>query len=106
MSSTPDHGLDAIRAAARLARLDTTPAEEAELCAAVARVLAHFATLQDVPVAGVEPLCTPADHEPHAGGALRPGEVEPSLPRELLLELAPEHDGACYRVPKAVGGAE
>lgn len=106
MSSKPEQGPDAIRAAARLARLDTSPAEEAELCAAVARVLGHFATLQDVPVAGVEPMRTPADHERRTDGALRSGDVQPSLPRERLLELAPAHDDACYRVPKAVGGGE
>lgn len=105
MTDTPDQGIEAIRAAARLARLDTSPAEEEALCTAVARMLQHFAALQTVPVDGVEALRTPADLDARQRGSLRPDETRPSLPRETLLALAPRHDDEHYRVPKAVGGA-
>jgi aspartyl/glutamyl-tRNA(Asn/Gln) amidotransferase C subunit len=97
-----------LRNAAHLARLDLAEEEAVVLCGEVARILEHFAALQAVPVAGVEPCYTAVGTRglPPAPD-LREDNAQASLPRAALLELAPQTqpDDEFYRVPKAIGGA-
>ena len=90
--------LEAVRSAARLARLELTEDEARAVAPQLDAILTAFAALADVPVEGLEPLVTP--HPPE--DALRPDEPAPSLPAEHLLENAPEVQGAHYRTPRAV----
>jgi aspartyl-tRNA(Asn)/glutamyl-tRNA(Gln) amidotransferase subunit C len=101
MSQAPDPAtLQALRDAARLARLELRGEEAERLCADVARILAHFELLQQVDVLGCEPMVAPLE----ARGTLREGGPAESLPREELLARAPNTDGEHFLVAKAIGG--
>ena len=95
-----DPDQDLLQRVARLARLDLSPEEQAELGPQFGRILTHFETLASVPVDGLRPLAAP---ELETEG-LRADEERPSWPRERLLEGAPEPLDGHYGVPKTVGG--
>lgn len=93
-----DDPLEAVRSAARLARLELSEAEARVAAPQLDAILTAFAALAEVPVEGLEPLV--AAHPPEDG--LRPDEPAASLSATRLLENAPDVEGPLYRTPRAV----
>ena len=89
-----------VRHVARLARLALSPEEEERLAAQLGNVLGYIERLNSVDVSGVEPLSFAGDER--AGLPLREDEPRPSLPREKVLEQAPQHDGQSFLVPRII----
>ena len=87
-----------VRHVARLARLQLSPEEEERFAAQLAHVLEYIERLAGVDVSGVEPLAFAGDAE--AGLQLRADETRPGLPREQVLEQAPQADGQAFLVPR------
>jgi aspartyl-tRNA(Asn)/glutamyl-tRNA(Gln) amidotransferase subunit C len=89
-----------VRHVARLARLALSPDEEERLVAQLGHVLEYIERLSVVDVAGVEPLGFAGDTA--AALPLRGDEPRPSLPREKVLEQAPQADGQAFVVPRII----
>jgi aspartyl-tRNA(Asn)/glutamyl-tRNA(Gln) amidotransferase subunit C len=85
---------------ARLARLELNSEEKDLFARQLAGILAYAEQIQRIPTEGVEPTS-------HAGdaAALRDDEVQPSLPREASLAVAPDADVAAglFKVPRVLG---
>lgn len=87
-----------VRKIALLARLRLSEAELARYAQQLSAVLNYAARLQEVdtsdipPTATVLPLTAP----------LRPDEVRPSSPPELLLSNAPSSEAGMFRVPRVL----
>jgi aspartyl-tRNA(Asn)/glutamyl-tRNA(Gln) amidotransferase subunit C len=94
--------LETVRRVASLARLALTEAETKAFAGQFARTLEHFQVLAKLDVDGVE-ATTGA---PGLVDVTRPDVPRPSLAPDLVLDAAPERDGAFYAVPKTVGGDE
>ena len=88
-----------VRHVARLARLALSPEEEERYAAQLQHVLEYIERLMAVDIAGVEPLSFAGDV---SAMPLRDDVVQPSLPREKVLEEAPEHDGQAFVVPRII----
>lgn len=97
MEQAPDP-LERVRTAARLARLGLEPAEEQALARELEGILSTYSALTEVDVTGLEPLLGP--HPPR--DATRADEPRASLPREVLLDNAAEHEDGHYKVPRAI----
>jgi len=89
-----------VRHVARLARLALSPEEEERFAAQLGHVLEYIERLSAVDVSGVEPLSFAGDEK--AGLTLRDDAPVPSLPREKVLEQAPQQDGKAFVVPRII----
>ena len=98
MDAPSDDPLLAVRRAAELARLELTDEEAEALGPEFGRILAAFEALARWPLPDDAP---PAAPDP---GRTRPDEPRPSLPREDLLDRAPEPRDGFFGVPKTIGG--
>ena len=81
-----------------LSRLELTPQEREQAKSELGAVIGYVAKLSEVDTQGLPALSHPLG----AVNRFREDEVEPSLPRELLLRGAPERDEQCYQVPQTV----
>lgn len=81
---------------AKLARLQLTDDEEAQLAAQLGQILTHAARVGEVAAAEVPPTASPI---PRAN-VYRDDIPEPSLPVDEALRNAPERDGDRFRVPR------
>lgn len=88
-----------VEKASQLARLRLTSEELDHLAPQVAEVVAYVEQLSEVDTEGVEPMA----HGVELTNVLREDVVQPSLPREAVLENAPRHDKAGFRVPAVLG---
>jgi aspartyl-tRNA(Asn)/glutamyl-tRNA(Gln) amidotransferase subunit C len=86
---------------AKLARLELTPAEVERFGAQLGALLDHVKMLEALPTAGV---AATAQVIPSTG-VMRDDVVRPSLPREVVLDAAPQRQGAYFRVPSILGGS-
>lgn len=84
---------------ARLAQLSLSEDERKGFARQLDEVLAYAEAIQAIDTEGVPPMS-------HAGQAagLRPDEPCPGLPRERVLEAAPDAAAGLYRVPRIIGG--
>ena len=82
----------------RLARLSVPDDERAALKLDLSKVLAFVDQLRSVDVEGVGELTRPVT----PSGAERPDRLEPSLPREQALALAPAVADGFFQVPRTV----
>jgi len=89
-----------VRHVARLARLAVSPEEEERFAAQLGHVLEYIERLSAVDVSGVEPLSFAGDAQ--AKLAVRDDVPRPSLPREKVLEQAPQHDSQAFLVPRII----
>ena len=89
-----------VRHVARLARLALSPEEEERFSAQLGHVLEYIERLIRVDVSGVEPLSFAGDEK--AGLPLREDVPHQSLPRELVLAQAPQHDSEAFVVPRII----
>lgn len=80
---------------ARLARLQLAESEIAPIARELSAVLDHIANIATLDLDEV----APTSHVVEMTGALRPDEVLPCLPRELLLSQAPAASADGFLVP-------
>ena len=80
---------------ARLARLELTEDEVTQMSAELSDVLRHIEKIGELDLDGVPPTT----HVVEVGNALRPDEVEPSLPCEVALANAPAVADGGFLVP-------
>ena len=90
---------------ADLANLDLTETERIRMEKDLNAILDYVDQLSELDTANIEPMAqvaqiarlttAPAD-------ALRPDELRECLPRESVMQSAPQSDGAFFRVPKVI----
>ena len=84
---------------ARLARLDVTPDELERMTAQLDGMLEHFADIDALDLAEVEPMTQPYP----LVNVFRPDVVQPSLDRDEVLAAAPSAEDGRFRVPPIIG---
>ena len=84
---------------ARLARLDVTPEEIERMTAQLDGMLEHFADIDALDLAAVEPMTQPYP----LVNVLRPDVVQPGLDRDEVLAAAPQAEDGRFRVPPIIG---
>jgi aspartyl-tRNA(Asn)/glutamyl-tRNA(Gln) amidotransferase subunit C len=91
-------GPDDIRRLCRLARLEITPAEMADVSAKLSSIVAMVGELQAVATDGVTPMAHPLDRPQR----LRPDAVTEVDRHELYQQNAPLVERDLYLVPKVI----
>lgn len=86
---------DQVLHVARLARLALTEPEVDRMADELSVVLDHVDRIRELDLDGVPPT----SHVIEVGNVLRADEPTPSLPRELVLEQAPEPVDGSFGVP-------
>jgi len=89
---------DEVRHVARLARLELSEEEVARLTQQLGEILPAARRLQELDTEGVDPTFYPLPLR----NVFRPDEVRPSLPRERVLQNAPEVEADMFRVPRII----
>ena len=87
---------DDVRHVGKLARIALADDEIEAYRPQMASILGYVSRLQEVDLAGVQPLANPLE----ATNILRVDEVTPGLSREAALESAPKTDGTYFLVPE------
>ncbi|MGA1755401.1 MAG: Asp-tRNA(Asn)/Glu-tRNA(Gln) amidotransferase subunit GatC [Ilumatobacteraceae bacterium] len=90
---------DAVAKVARLARLDVTPDDIARLTLQLDGMLEHFADIDALDLADVEPMTQPYP----LVNVMRDDVVAPSLDRDEVLAAAPAAEDGRFRVPPIIG---
>jgi aspartyl-tRNA(Asn)/glutamyl-tRNA(Gln) amidotransferase subunit C len=90
-----------VRRIAELASLELTEAEVETFTRQLAEILAYARQVQEIDTTGVPPMS-------HVAGAApldRPDDPRPSLPRDVLLDRAPDGstEAGLFRVPRVIG---
>ena len=80
---------------ARLARLELSDDEVGRMAAELSHVLDHIEKIRELDLEGVPPT----SHVIDVVNALRADEPAPSLPREVILQAAPEPLNDGFGVP-------
>lgn len=80
---------------ARLARLRLSEEEIERMTGELSSILDQIDTISKVDLEGVEPT----SHVVALANVLRADDPRESLPREVVLEQAPDTDGEGFRVP-------
>ena len=80
---------------ARLSRLVVNDAEATRLLQDLNSILGYVARLEQVDVSKVEPM----SHVHGSTNVYREDVVEPSLPSQSVMDMAPDHSGRFIRVP-------
>jgi aspartyl/glutamyl-tRNA(Asn/Gln) amidotransferase C subunit len=94
-----EQAIEAVLAAARLARLELSSVRAALLAPQFARILQAFGSLAALAPRAAEAESGPAE----ARDVTRADVAQPGLAREAFLAAAPEHTAEHLRVPRAVG---
>lgn len=84
---------------AKLARLDLTPEHLERTTAQLAGMLEHFADIDALDLAAVEPMTQPYPLQ----NVFREDVVAPSLDRDEVLAAAPAAEHGRFRVPPIMG---
>jgi len=87
---------------ARLARLDLSTDELERMTAQLSGMLEHFADIDALDLAVVEPMTQPYP----LVNVLRSDVVRPSLDRDEVLAAAPSAEDGRFRVPPIIGLAD
>ena len=96
---------------AELANLDLAEDEKPRMQRDLNAILGYVAQLSELDTAGIEPMAQVADLLGNSegwvvdagdGAALRVDQLRPSLDRALVMEEAPETDGAFFKTPKVI----
>lgn len=87
-----------VRHVARLARLELSEEEVARFTRQLGEILQAAKRLQELDTEGVDPTFYPLPLR----NVFRPDEVRPSLPRERVLQNAPEVEADMFRVPRII----
>ena len=83
---------------ARLARLELSDDEVERFTRQLGDILQAAARLQELDTEGVDPTFYPLPLH----NVMRPDEVRPSLPREQVLQNAPEQENHMFKVPRII----
>ncbi|KJS88258.1 MAG: glutamyl-tRNA amidotransferase [Peptococcaceae bacterium BICA1-8] len=83
---------------ALLSRLELTDEEKVEQLRELNKILDSMEVLNKVDTSGVEPLA----HVLPIHNVLREDELRATLPKEKVLQNAPEEDEGMFKVPKIV----
>ena len=89
--------VEVVEHVARLARLSLTAEEKARFARELQEILSYAETIQALETDGVEPMSHAA-----AAEVLRDDDPQPSLPRERVLDEAPDATEGLFRVPRVV----
>jgi aspartyl-tRNA(Asn)/glutamyl-tRNA(Gln) amidotransferase subunit C len=81
---------------AKLARLELTDDERAQLRTQLPAILEHAAKVGEVAAADVPPTASPIPRS----NVLRPDVPEPSISQQAALANAPEAEGGRFKVPR------
>jgi len=84
---------------ARLARLDLTSEEINRTTAQLAGMLEHFADIDALNLAEVEPMAQPYQLD----NVFREDVIAPGLDRDEVLAAAPDAEDGRFRVPPIIG---
>lgn len=95
MSLTPEE----VRKIAKLARLSLTDEQVAAFGPQMSAILGHMDTLRTLDLKGVEPLT----HIGDSVNRLAADEPGPTLPTQVLMDMAPETTPPFVKVPKVLG---
>jgi aspartyl-tRNA(Asn)/glutamyl-tRNA(Gln) amidotransferase subunit C len=96
---------------AELANLELTADERARMVKDLNSILDYVDRLNELDTSNVEPMAQArgtglgpvhAGQRPAPHHAMREDKAGPSLPREVVMENAPESDGAFFKVPKVI----
>jgi aspartyl-tRNA(Asn)/glutamyl-tRNA(Gln) amidotransferase subunit C len=87
---------------AHLARLGVTETELTLLSGQLNHILDQYAVLAELDTDHIAPTAQTIEVE----GVMRDDVVTPSLSQDDVLAQAPEREGAYFRVPVVVGGAD
>jgi aspartyl-tRNA(Asn)/glutamyl-tRNA(Gln) amidotransferase subunit C len=92
---------------AELANLDLEADEKPRMQRDLNAILEYVAQLSELDTTGIEPMAQVSDllnagADSGHGVALRVDGLRPSLPRERVMEEAPETDGAFFKTPKVI----
>ena len=96
---------------AELANLELTSDERARMVKDLNSILDYVDRLNELDTSNVEPMAQTSDcygiDERKSGTArfayaMREDKTGPSLPREVVMENAPESNGAFFKVPKVI----
>ena len=90
---------DVVRKVAKLARLDLSAAEVETMTRQLAGMLDHFADIDALDLAAVEPMTQPYP----LANVMRDDVVKPSLDRDEVLANAPVAEDGRFRVPPIIG---
>jgi len=91
-----------VRRVAELAHLELTPEEEVRMGRDLNAVLGYIAQLNELDTSSVEPMAQVAEVLGNVSSSLRADVPRPSLPREAVMNSAPETDGTFFKVPKVI----
>jgi len=83
---------------AHLAKLQFNDAEKEEIKNDLQRMIAFVEKLNELDLAGVEPMLHMSDEV----NVLREDEIKGSISREEALKNAPLHDDKFFKVPKVI----
>lgn len=83
---------------AALARLNFSPEEKAELAEEMGAILDYVASLDALPLEGVQPLA----HVMPVANVFREDALRPSMSIEDVLANAPDKEGRYFRVPTVI----
>ncbi|HEY9854829.1 MAG TPA: Asp-tRNA(Asn)/Glu-tRNA(Gln) amidotransferase subunit GatC [Stenomitos sp.] len=87
---------DTVRHVAKLARLELTEQEEAQLTEQLGSILGYVEQLGEVDTTGVEPTA----HALPLANVLRPDTPHASLSQAEVLQNAPAAENGMFRVPR------
>ncbi len=90
---------EAVRKVAKLARLDLSADEVATMTRQLAGMLDHFADIDSLDLASVDPMTQPFP----LSNVLRDDVVEPGLDRDEVLANAPHAQDGRFQVPPIIG---
>ena len=88
-----------VKVIAQLAKLEFSEAEQRRFIEPFNQILAYVEQLNELDLDAVEPTT----HVVELHNVLREDQVLPGLPREQLLENAPQHKEGLFSVPKVIG---
>jgi aspartyl-tRNA(Asn)/glutamyl-tRNA(Gln) amidotransferase subunit C len=99
--------IEEVERVAELANLDLDADEKPRMQRDLNAILEYVAQLNELDTAGIEPMAQVSDlsdagADTGHGVALRPDELRPSLDRVLVMEEAPDTDGAFFKTPKVI----
>jgi aspartyl-tRNA(Asn)/glutamyl-tRNA(Gln) amidotransferase subunit C len=88
---------------AELANLELEPDESKSMVHDLNAILEYVAQLNELDTAGIVPLAQVSElNGAGNAGALRADINRPSLDRSVVMDCAPETDGAFFKVPKVI----
>ena len=87
-----------VRYVARLARIALSEEEVARFGKQLGDLLEHVNVLSELDTASVSATAQVVESR----NVVRPDDVGPSLDRETVLAMAPQRQGAFFRVPKII----